>query len=103
MIYDGAGGDVTALWHSYHPTAMTTKPPPQKYLIGQVRNYQSFYSYDGKFYEDVKKEVESTMPREKWQNHWQLFLKAAVLVPTYLYCIYWYVTSCTVISAIVLG
>lgn len=28
MIYDGAGGDCTALWHSYHPSFMTSNPPP---------------------------------------------------------------------------
>lgn len=50
MIYDGAGGDCTAMWHSYHSSALTKNPPPQKYLIGQVRDYKPYYSYDGSFY-----------------------------------------------------
>jgi hypothetical protein len=95
MIYDGAGGDCTALWHSYHPSYLTTKPPPEKHLIGSVRDYHSFYSYDGKFYEDLKKEVESKLPKRKWQSHWQLYIKAVILVPLYFYCVHWYVTCCT--------
>jgi hypothetical protein len=27
---------------------------PEKYLIGKVRNYEDFYSYQGDFYHNIK-------------------------------------------------
>jgi hypothetical protein len=30
------------------------KGPPEKYLIGYVRDYVSYYSYDGGFYSELK-------------------------------------------------
>lgn len=50
MIYDGAGGDCTAMWHSYHSTSLIKNGPPSKYFIGKVRDFVAFYSYDGTFY-----------------------------------------------------
>lgn len=29
IIYDGAGGDCTATWHSYHPSYLTKNEPPK--------------------------------------------------------------------------
>jgi len=39
MILDGAGGDCTFMWHSYHPVYLTDKGLPDQYLIGKVRDY----------------------------------------------------------------
>jgi hypothetical protein len=72
-------------------------------MIGTVRNHVQFYSYDGEFYNKVKEQVERFLPREKWQFHWPVLLKASILVPAYFYVLYWYITETTFISAILLG
>jgi hypothetical protein len=45
MILDGAGGECTFMWQSYHPSKMVRNGVPSKYLIGKVRDYEDFYSY----------------------------------------------------------
>mmetsp|Transcript_43563 Transcript_43563/g.60486 ORF Transcript_43563/g.60486 Transcript_43563/m.60486 type:complete len:236 (-) Transcript_43563:1045-1752(-) len=59
MIYDGAGGDCTPMWESYHTLGMLKQGPPKKYMIGSVRNYEDFYNWDGKFFYTLKEKVEA--------------------------------------------
>ena len=61
MIYDGAGGECTPMFESYHPLYLTKQGPPQKYYIGDVRDYHDFYSWDGKFYDKLKERVEKAI------------------------------------------
>ncbi|CAD8184578.1 unnamed protein product [Paramecium pentaurelia] len=103
MILDGAGGDCTALWYSYHPSKLIKQDPPQQYMIGKVRDYQQYYSYDDDFYQNIKEEVEQMIPRNNWQNHWILFVKGFLCIIGYLACLYYYVNYCTLLSAILLG
>jgi len=45
MILDGAGGECTPMWYSYHSSSTLSHPPPSKYCIGKVYDYQDFYTY----------------------------------------------------------
>lgn len=45
MILDGAGGECTPMWYSYHQSTTITNGPPAKYYIGDVQDYHDFYSY----------------------------------------------------------
>lgn len=63
IIMDGAGGDCTPMWESYHPLAMAKRGPHQKYWIGMVKDYYDFYSWEGEFYDEVKRRVEAKIPR----------------------------------------
>lgn len=99
MIYDGAGGDCTSMWESYHPLAMTKLSPPEKYCIGEVRNYESFYSWDGDFYKKIKERVEEKIPKTKRRNETVIFIKAAVLLTLYFVTLYYYVTRCNLWAA----
>jgi len=107
MIYDGAGGDCTSMWESYHPLAMTKAGPPEKYCIGEVRNYQSFYSWDGSFFKTVKERVEAKIPRAKRRNEITVFLKATALIVLYFFGLYSYMVYCnfwsTVFYSVVCG
>ena len=79
MILDGAGGECTFMWHSYHPIGMVESGVPQKYLIGQVRDYEDFYSYDGTFYSSLKRKVEAKVPRGKRRHDIKLYIKITII------------------------
>lgn len=100
MIYDGCGGDCTSMWESYHSVSMTKVGPPQEYVIGIVRDYEDFYSWDGTFYNDVRQRVEKFLPKEKRQNDWRLFIKAAFILIGYFYVTYNFLMNYTFFSAI---
>ena len=63
LIYDGAGGDCTAMWESYHPSHVLAQGIPDKYRVGTVLDFEDFYQWGGKFYDTIKKKVETTMPK----------------------------------------
>ncbi|EAR97022.2 cytochrome b5-like heme/steroid-binding domain protein (macronuclear) [Tetrahymena thermophila SB210] len=103
MILDGAGGECTFMWQSYHPSWMIEKKVQEKYLIGEVKDYESFYSYSDNFYMNLKKKIEEKVPRSKRQNDWKLFVKAAFIMIMYFYSIYMYFTRCDLISTLMFG
>jgi len=96
MIYDGAGGDCTSMWESYHSLSMVKSGPPQKYCIGEIRNYQTFYSWDGDFYHKLKAKVEAKIPRSKRRNEATIFIKGFCLVILYFISLYYYITFCNI-------
>ncbi len=53
MILDGAGGECTAMWWSYHPSYLIKQGVPEKFLIGEVLDYIPFYSFKSDFYMKV--------------------------------------------------
>ena len=65
LICVGAGGDCTSAWESYHPSSLIEKGIAAKFLIGEVRDYEEFYSWDGDFYKTLRKRVEAVMPKSK--------------------------------------
>ena len=103
MIYDGAGGECTPMFESYHPLYVTKQGPPQKYYIGDVRDYHDFYSWDGKFYNTLKERVEKAIPENKRRTSWRLFIKSAVIITAYFYGLYAYVYYNTIWTALLLS
>jgi hypothetical protein len=53
------------MWHSYHGSSLVKSGVPEKYLIGRVKGYKDFYSYDGDFYSKLKERVEKLIPKNK--------------------------------------
>ena len=103
IIYDGAGGDSTGVWESYHPQSLLTKGVPSTYLIGEVRDYKDFYSWDGEFYKTVKERVEAAIPRHKRRNDPQMTNKCILLLVLYFISLFLYIYYCTWWSAIFWG
>jgi hypothetical protein len=103
MIIDGAGGECTFMWNSYHPVSLVDQGVPQKYRIGKVRDYEDFYDYSGNFYRDIKVKVEKAIPRDKRQNDWRLFVKGALLIVAYCISLHYYIVNLNILSVLVLG
>lgn len=98
MILDGAGGECTPMWYSYHSSLSIQHGPPPKYKIGTVHDYHDFYSYQNNnaskdFYLTLKRKVEALMPRSHFQNSYLLFLKAACIISGFFYCQYKFTTT----------
>eukprot|EP01017_Pseudomicrothorax_dubius_P033835 TRINITY_DN4570_c0_g1_i2.p1 TRINITY_DN4570_c0_g1~~TRINITY_DN4570_c0_g1_i2.p1 ORF type:complete len:631 (-),score=136.61 TRINITY_DN4570_c0_g1_i2:315-2207(-) len=103
MIFDGAGGDCTSMFESYHPLYMTKAGPPEKYCIGEVDNYEPFYSYDGTFFTTVKERVEKALkPKERRYSN-LFFVKAAVILVSFIISFYFYVFHTSYLTAILYG
>jgi len=79
------------MYESYHPLAMVKSGPPEKYLIGEVRDYSDFYSWTGDFYTKVKAKVEKLLPRDERRNSPSLFVKGVVIVVMYYFSMYLYI------------
>ena len=103
IIMDGAGGDCTPMWESYHPLAIIKRGPIKKYFIGMVRDYHDFYSWDGKFYETVKERVEKAIPKELRRYDVRMYQKFFIIITAFVVTMYLYVTYCTWWSAIIFG
>ena len=97
---DGAGGDCTPMWESYHPLALAKQGPQQKYWIGMVRDYFDFYSWEGKFYTEVKTRVEKAVPHENRRFHWIMYTKFVVILVLFFTFFYLYVAYNTYTIAI---
>ena len=95
IIMDGAGGDCTPMWESYHPRALAAKGPQQRYWIGMVRDYYDFYSWEGGFYSEVKKRVEEKVPHENRRFHWTMYIKFFVILTLFFTFQYLYVAWTT--------
>jgi hypothetical protein len=83
------------MWESYHPLSLTKRGPPAEYLIGEVRDYHDFYSWEGDFYSTLKKRVEDHIPKKRRQNDWRLILKGVVILIGYFYCTYHFLINYT--------
>ncbi len=103
LILDGAGGDCTPYWESYHPLALAQQGPPRKYLIGFVEDYEPFYSWDGEFYSTVKKRVEAKMPQHKRRTHWVFWVKAAIIFVGWSFSLYKYISEHTFMWTVIAG
>lgn len=103
MIWDGAGGDCTGVWESYHPLSVLDSGIPDKYLIGEVYEYRDFYSWDGSFYRTIKERVEAQMPASKRRDDPKMVLKSIILLTLYLPFVAMYIYFCTWWSAVLIG
>ena len=100
IIVDGAGGDCTPTWESYHPLKMAKRGPHQKYWIGMVRDYDDFYNWDGEFYDELKKRVEDKVPHEIRRYDPRMYWKTAVILVLFFATLYWNITTYTWYTAI---
>ena len=103
LILDGAGGDCTPYWESYHPLSLTERGPPRKYQIGYVQDYSPFYSWDGDFYRTVKQRVEAHLPAKQRRFHWFFWAKAIFILLALVYSYYKFITVHSALWAIILG
>ena len=101
IILDGAGGDCTPTWESYHPLKLTKRGPHQKYWIGMVRDYEDFYNWDGEFYDEVKKRVEAIVPHDIRRYDNKMYIKAAVILVLFFATLYWNITTYTWYTAVI--
>ena len=99
IIYDGAGGDCTPMWESYHPLKLALAKPPDKYCIGYVRDYNDFYSWDGDFYNTLKERVEAAVPHKMRRYDVRMYSKTAFILTCWFINAYFYFTYNDYISA----
>ena len=90
LILDGAGGDCTSMFESYHPNYLTKRGVSEEYLVGKVRDYNSFYSWDGGFYQVLKERVEKAIPRKKRRYSLFLIAKTIIIITLYFISVYLY-------------
>lgn len=98
IIYDGAGGDCTPMWESYHPLKLAKSRPPEKYCIGYVRDYEDFYSWEGEFYDILKERVEAAIPRKLRRYDPRMYIKSAVILTLFFITGYFFFTRYDYVS-----
>lgn len=103
IIYDGAGGDCTPMWESYHPLETAKAKPAEKYCIGYVRDYNDFYSWDGEFYDVLKKRVEDFLPKKLRRYDPRMYIKTAIVLVLFFIAEYYYFVHNTYLSAFLFG
>ena len=68
-----------------------------------VKDYYDFYSWEGEFYDEVKRRVEAIMPREKRRYDTRMYFKSIICVSCFLVTLYMYIFWNTWWSAILLA
>ena len=68
-----------------------------------VKDYFDFYSWDGEFYDEVKRRVEAIMPREKRRYDPRMYFKSVFCVICFLVSLYMYIFWNTWWSAVLLA
>jgi len=104
IILNGAGREATALFMSYHPTHVYSMI--DKYRIGSVLNYQSFYQWDSSdFYPVVKSRVEQKLKELNFVGRESpvLYFKTFLIFVTWITLYYLSMISGHVWLAIPLG
>lgn len=92
VIYDGAGGDCTPMWESYHPLALIKEGPMKKFMVGYVRDYSDFYDWNQKFYYTLKERVEARVTKEGRRFDWVMYFKFCFVLFCWAYTLYKYET-----------
>lgn len=80
IIINGAGREATALFLSYHPSYVKSKL--DEFLIGEVKPYHPFYTYDkSQFYPLLKQRVDKYVKENKLDhNSGEMFLKTFIVI-----------------------
>jgi len=84
IIYDGAGGDCTIMFWSYHPLSLIDNCSSyvNKFVVGEVENYKCVYDVGTKFQRTLKQRVEDKIPRSLWCSDWRMWCKTFVILLT---------------------
>jgi len=104
IILNGAGRECTALFYSYHPLKVRNLLDP--YLIGEVSNYSSFYSWNqSDFYPTLKRRVESYLESKRLNRgeSWMMYAKLLSIVLGWMLLFYFSIIRGSIIAAIVFG
>jgi len=82
IIYDGAGGDCTIQFWSYHPLSLLDRSDSlfNKYAVGEIADYKLLYEVDTPFYRTLKARVESKIPPCKRRSDPVLWMKTVFLL-----------------------
>lgn len=102
LIMNGAGRDATALFLSYHPTSTQMVLP--KYHIGDIEDYNPFYTWDSEFYSILKKRVEEVQRTHRLHVSSKTIIFKTILLAMFWGLSYYYLLSSGYfIAAIILG
>lgn len=84
MIYDGAGGDCTIMFWSYHPLSMIDNCSGYlaKFVVGEVEDYRCIYDVGTPFHRALKQRVEERIPRSERRSDWRMWFKSFIIVMT---------------------
>lgn len=88
LIALGAGREATALVYSYHPSSVFEIL--KKYYIGEVEEYENYYTYDSKFYRTLKARVQAYITKQHLtRDSFAMFLKTFILLLAWgvFYCL----------------
>jgi fatty acid desaturase/predicted heme/steroid binding protein len=82
LIRLAAGREATALVYSYHPPSVFAVLP--KYCVGEVKDYENFYTFESAFYSTMKGRVAAYMQQHQLSRSvWQLYAKSLLLLALY--------------------
>lgn len=103
IIIDGAGGDCTIQFWSYHPLSFIDRADSMlnKYIVGEIENYKLMYDVDTPFFRTLKTRVEDKIPPCLRRSDPTLWIKTALLC-TAIGITFWYGWIQGNITAIVL-
>jgi fatty acid desaturase len=84
IIYDGAGGDCTIMFWSYHPLSLIDNCASyiNKMVVGEVVDYKCIYDVGTPFHRTLKQRVEQKIPASERRADWRMWLKTLVIVLT---------------------
>jgi len=82
IILDGAGGDCTIMFWSYHPLSLIDNCSSyiQKFVVGEVENYKCVYDVGTKFHRTLKQRVEDKLPSSVRRSDWRMWFKSALIM-----------------------
>jgi len=84
IIYDGAGGDCTIMFWSYHPLSLIDNFSSyvQRFVVGEVEDYKCIYDVGTKFHRTLKERVEAKITPSLRCSDWRMWFKSFLIVLT---------------------
>lgn len=91
ILYDGAGGDCTIMFWSYHPLSFIDNCNSyfNKMVIGEVENYKCVYEVGSAFHRTLKQRVEAKVTRAERCSDWRMWAKSVCIVVAFVLS-FWY-------------
>jgi len=82
ILYDGAGGDCTIMFWSYHPLSLIDNFSPyvNKFIVGEIENYKCVYDVGTKFHRTLKQRVEDKIPCSERRSDWRMWFKTFMIL-----------------------
>jgi len=91
IIYDGAGGDCTIMFWSYHPLSLIDNCGSYlgKFVVGEIENYKCIYDVGTRFHRTLKQRVEEKISPSQRCSDWRMWSKTFVILLT-IAISFWY-------------